>query len=236
MRTSEGGGGGGSSTFSGLDDVSFSNLEDGQIAKYNSTEEKWENKENSLANLSDVSMLTLSDKQVLSYNGRTQKWENKSNSVSRLSDVSLNSPSDGDILRYNAQSGEWENAVMPDAYHAYSTSEQIVGEWIDGKPLYERTFKFANNVNFDNGKTFDTNISNMDFGFVEKAIFFDYGQSRYETVPFWQTINTSQTPSSYMQIGVQSNTGKIVLRTNTSWSANNNRYLIVTLRYTKTTD
>ena len=139
MRTSEGGGGGGSSTFSGLEDVSFSNLQNGQIAKYNSTEEKWENEENSLANLSDTSMLTLSDKQVLSYNGRTQKWENKSNSVSRLSDVSLNSPSDGDILRYNAQSGEWENAVMPDTYHVYSTTEHIVGEWTDGKPIYEIT-------------------------------------------------------------------------------------------------
>lgn len=43
MRTSEGGGGGGSSTFAGLDDVSFSNLQNGQIPKYNSTTHKWEN-------------------------------------------------------------------------------------------------------------------------------------------------------------------------------------------------
>jgi hypothetical protein len=25
-------------------------------------------------------------------------------------------------------------------YHKYSTEEQVVGEWIDGKPLYQRTF------------------------------------------------------------------------------------------------
>lgn len=43
MRTSSGGGGGGSSTFAGLDDVNFSNLENGQVAKYNSTTQKWEN-------------------------------------------------------------------------------------------------------------------------------------------------------------------------------------------------
>lgn len=43
MRTSEGGGGGGSSTFAGLEDVSFNNLQNGQVPKYNSTTQKWEN-------------------------------------------------------------------------------------------------------------------------------------------------------------------------------------------------
>lgn len=37
------GGGGGSSTFAGLDDVSFNNLQNGQVPKYNSTTQKWEN-------------------------------------------------------------------------------------------------------------------------------------------------------------------------------------------------
>ena len=38
-----GGGGGGASEFADLDDVSFSNLQNGQIPKYNSTTQKWEN-------------------------------------------------------------------------------------------------------------------------------------------------------------------------------------------------
>jgi hypothetical protein len=42
-RTDEGGGGGGSSTFAGLDDVSFNNIQNGQVPKYNSTTQKWEN-------------------------------------------------------------------------------------------------------------------------------------------------------------------------------------------------
>lgn len=46
-RTSEGGGGGGSSTFAGLDDVSFENLQNGQVAKYNSETHKWENADES---------------------------------------------------------------------------------------------------------------------------------------------------------------------------------------------
>lgn len=36
-------GGGGSSTFAGLSDVDFTNLQNGQIPKYNSTTQKWEN-------------------------------------------------------------------------------------------------------------------------------------------------------------------------------------------------
>lgn len=46
-RTSEGGGGGGSSTFAGLDDVNFSDLQNGQVPKYNSTTQKWENADES---------------------------------------------------------------------------------------------------------------------------------------------------------------------------------------------
>lgn len=41
-RTSEGGGGG-SSTFADLDDVNFTNLQNGQVPKYNSTTQEWEN-------------------------------------------------------------------------------------------------------------------------------------------------------------------------------------------------
>jgi len=41
--TDQGGGGGGSSTFAGLDDVSFSDFQNGQVPKYNSTTQKWEN-------------------------------------------------------------------------------------------------------------------------------------------------------------------------------------------------
>lgn len=46
MRTSESGGGG-SSTFAGLDDVSFNNIQNGQVPKYNSTTQKWENADES---------------------------------------------------------------------------------------------------------------------------------------------------------------------------------------------
>lgn len=43
MRTSSGGGGGGSSTLAGLDDVDLNNLQDGQIIKWDATNQKFIN-------------------------------------------------------------------------------------------------------------------------------------------------------------------------------------------------
>ena len=53
-RTTDEGGGGGSSTFAGLDDVDFSNLQDGQVPKYNSQSQKWENADESGGTVTDV--------------------------------------------------------------------------------------------------------------------------------------------------------------------------------------
>lgn len=223
MRTNEGGGG--ASNFADLDDVSFENLQNGQVPKYNSTTQKWENKEDSLANLSDTSMLTLSDKQVLSYNGRTQKWENKSNSVSRLSDVSLNSPSDGEILRYNAQDDVWENAPVPESYHIYSTSEQIVGEWIDGKNVYEKTFWLTSRIDVKNDYTtvLISNINTYNIKNIISAIGYD-NNGGTDLQKVW-----------YLAGGLDFliSNNKLIVYTQT-----NNMYKLVgyTLRYTKTTD
>ena len=54
-----------------------------------------------------------------------------------LEDVNVSSPSDGQMLKYNGTSSKWEN-VSASSGHTYSTTEQVVGTWIDGKPLYEK--------------------------------------------------------------------------------------------------
>lgn len=47
------------------------------------------------------------------------------------------------------QSSDMEDVITPlpsarSPYHKYSTTEQVVGEWIDGKPLYEKVVVFTN--------------------------------------------------------------------------------------------
>lgn len=84
LRTGEGGGGG-SSNFAGLDDVSFSNIQNGQVPKYNSTTKKWENADESGGGAS---------------------------ALTDLSDVNISSPSDGQMMKYDATTGKWVNANM----------------------------------------------------------------------------------------------------------------------------
>lgn len=47
-------------------------------------------------------------------------------------------------------------------YDVYSTSEQIAGVWIDGKPIYEKTINFGALPN-NTQKTVNHNISNLDW-------------------------------------------------------------------------
>lgn len=69
-----------------LDDVSLSNLANGQILKYNSTSQKWENANESgggatdLDDLTDVNITSPSNGQILKFNNSTSKWENANES------------------------------------------------------------------------------------------------------------------------------------------------------------
>ena len=62
--------------------------------------------------------------------------------------------------------------VVGGGTHQYSTEEQVVGKWIDGSPVYEKTF-VINNPSTDNN-TITHNISNLDMlisvsGFAKRA-------------------------------------------------------------------
>lgn len=56
--------------------------------------------------------------------------------------------------------------------HNYSTTEQVVGTWVDGSPVYEKTFVINNPATGNN--TITHNISNLDMlisvsGFAKRA-------------------------------------------------------------------
>ena len=44
------------------------------------------------------------------------------------------------IIKFN---GESYTGGTGDGGHVYSTAEQVVGTWIDGSPVYEKTFSFT---------------------------------------------------------------------------------------------
>ena len=47
--------------------------------------------------------------------------------------------------------------------HTYSTTEQVVGKWIDGSDIYETTFEIQNGLYIPYGSWIDTQIQITDF-------------------------------------------------------------------------
>lgn len=121
-----------------------------------------------------------------------------------------------------AGSGDYNTYGVPTVH--YSTSEQVIGTWIDGKPLYERTLSLGALPN-NSIKTVPHNIANVDLIFVSDSFF-----------------QTGAGASSYLNFTNDSTAGQteiLVDRTNVEIWAGSNRTSwngYVTVRYTKTTD
>ena len=62
-------------------------------------------------------------------------------------EVVITNPQEGQVMRYNATSEQWENG---DDYHVYSTDERVVGKWIDGSKIYEKTVYLNSRVDVKN--------------------------------------------------------------------------------------
>ena len=152
LRTGEGGGGG-SSTFAGLDDVDFSNLQDGQVAKYDAQNEKW--------------------------------------------------------INANESGG---------SSHTYSTTEQVIGTWIDGKPLYEKIITGITYVAKASWENTGITIQNLD-----KVISCKFAQASGNLL------------YSFVDYFICRNGGNGAIE---AWSTSSNQYTygMAMVQYTKTTD
>lgn len=106
--------------------------------------------------------------------------------------------------------------------HTYSTTEQRVGTWIDGKPLYRKYLKISG-LPENTTKVVDTGISNLDF------IKIDYGKS-YCT---WQTPKIYPILRSSLTVEID-DSKKIAITSTTTYGSG--WWMYVMLEYTKTTD
>ena len=144
-----------------------------------------------------------------------------SSTFAGLSDVSLSNLADGQVPKYNATTQKWENANESSGGGVnYSTAEQVIGTWIDGKPLYQKTFSFTlTKNNRSSYGEYPHNIANVDTIFAT-----DVSGIINKQRPFTGTAGT---------IGAWANTTSIVVETGQDRSTYN---AVVTLMYTKTTD
>lgn len=214
-----GGGGGGSSTFSGLDDVEFTNLQDGQVPKYNSSTQKWENGNESGGggNVDDVEVngVSVVDAQkvakIKSYEEVTQAEYNA------LPDSKLN-----DGILYAIKDVGGSDGFPP---LIYSDEEREVGVWRDGKPLYQKTIYVGSLTRGSSFTNVEHHISNID------KIISTVGMVHYTEGGEWANIPNPIGASS--RLAVYSTT-QYIRYYNDNVTYTDNAYF--TLQYTKTTD
>ena len=113
-----------------------------------------------------------------------------------------------------AGSGTW-NGQGGYAHH-YSTSEKVIGTWIDGKPLYEITVEFSSEITVNNNTWTNTTITTTD----KKAIVNVIGINQTGTC--WNMLSANCDNGSYVQVYHTRGT-IITIKT-------------LTIQYTKTTD
>ena len=115
-----------------------------------------------------------------------------------------------------AGSGAWTPSGA-NAVH-YSTNEQIIGTWIDGKPLYQRTFDIGStNISYNSWTAVSIPIGDMETITHASAV-------NQNGKAFWGDVMVSlEVDNTYVALQCGRNGANEIMR-------------YVTLRYTKTTD
>ncbi len=157
------GAGGGSSTLSGLTDVTITSPANDQVLKYDSTTGKWINgtggggDASALNDLTDVAITSAANNDSLVYNSTNSEWENKQLSVSLTQAEYDALPTIDPTITYYITDGV-ADALLP----KYSLTEQVVGQWIDGRPVCELTVDLGTTITLPQQDWYTTSISNSD--------------------------------------------------------------------------
>ena len=109
--------------------------------------------------------------------------------------------------------------------HNYSTTEQVVGTYIDGKPLYEKTVSSTTTAGGTKQVLID---SNLKLGWIQSGCIISDDNGAFIPLEYYSSS------SLFVKTRIQTN-GNLALTTGSSSSAINGSF-IATVRYTKTTD
>jgi len=122
-----------------------------------------------------------------------------------------------------AGSGTWTPQGVP-AVH-YSTDEQVIGTWIDGKTLYQKTYYYTHNDTISGGFTTIGTISDYEYLQFVNCMYYTT-DGRCYSIPY---ANGSSTTVPYLE------NGNIQLRVSSdTWGPEWG--VVITVQYTKATD
>lgn len=146
--------------------------------------------------------------------------DNSTDGVTEVESAGLNQDSMDDVLSASASGVQVASDGM-----SYSTEEQVVGRWIDGKPLYQKTISFTTPSAV--GQFDIAGVSNIEM-LVSLTGFLHASNS-------WDTrINSYQDAQSYNFFNFNVDTNRFYFKTNESNYFSCPAY--ITIQYTKSTD
>ena len=130
------------------------------------------------------------------------------------------------VLRYTkttdqAGSGTWTPQGVP-AVH-YSEDEHVVGTWIDGKTLYEKTVVYSGNIGHGSYATIDNSLSYSGVGFFTVL----NASAKLATVDTWFTYSVG---GQNYDIALSDALGVYVENFSSTYNISD---VVVTIRYTK---
>ncbi len=124
-------------------EISTDNLQEGDIADCLYPLPSPEPGVSSLGGLTDVVLTSPEEGNAFIYDEALQKWVNGQGGKVYTAGDGISIDANDEISTDNMQSGDMDDVFdtfpgITSPYPKYSTSEQIVAEWIDGKYVYER--------------------------------------------------------------------------------------------------
>ena len=116
-------------------------------------------------------------------------------------------------------------------FNKYSTTEEVIGTWIDGKPIYRKTMEFSNLSTGEHAITHG--LQNIELLMVNKDWSFIIMNNAEKAM--WQLGNSNQASnfSQYSCNVVWTNTSAVSIYIGSGLKP---KKLIITFEYTKTTD
>lgn len=115
----------------------------------------------------------------------------------------------------------------------YSTTEQVIGTWINGKPLYRKTFYIANSVTLNAQYDVSHDLVNIDEIINKSGSYYDDVDARQYPFP---NMRVTFSESVWIACFVPSNGTPILAIQTGGYRYGNISKISVTLDYTKTTD
>ena len=156
--------------------------------------------------------------------------ENDDNTITNTNNIANNTANIGTLSSLNTTSKNNLVSAINEVNtndirrSTYTTSEQVVGKWVDGKPIYRKVFSFNLGSTINAWSTIGT-IAN-----IKLPIRF-YGMC-------WNGTTTFNIPRAYdgEDITLYCDTGSKLFREQHNYSYANNLPAFAVIEYTKTTD